>query len=29
MKQILYLDTDIVNSIIAPSEKGIITGFLY
>jgi|GEM_PF-5925406 len=29
MKQFLYLDTDIVNSIIAPSEKGIITGFLY
>lgn len=27
MKQFLYLDTDIVNSIIAQSEKGIITGF--
>lgn len=25
MKQFLYLDTDIVNSIIAQSEKGLIT----
>ena len=25
MKQFLYLDTDIVNSIIAQAEKGIIT----
>lgn len=27
MKQFIYLDTDIVNSIIAQSQKGIITGF--
>ena len=27
MKQFLYLDTDIVNSIIAQSEQGLVTGF--